>query len=260
MNGLVDSHAHLFYESIFRDLDDKLRLAKLAGVDYILTVGTDFKTMLTNVNIAEKYDNIVCSVGVHPHHLNDGYELTKLVELSRKPKVVAIGEVGLDYHYQNETPKNDQITLFKDMLSISKDCELPYIIHARECFEDIFNIMSDYELKPSVFHCYTGSIENAKKILNLGHYISFSGVITFKNSNELKSIVKYVPDDRVLIETDCPYLTPVPHRGKVNEPAFVSLVARCVTNIRNITIEKVAELTTSNFFRLFPKAQCILVK
>jgi TatD DNase family protein len=144
------------------------------------------------------------------------------------------------------------------MLSIAKDCELPYIIHARECFEDIFSIISECNLPPSVFHCYTDSLENAKKILDLGHYISFSGVVTFKNSDSLRETAKYVPDDRILIETDCPYLAPVPYRGKPNEPAFVSLVAERIANIRNVPIEKIADLTRANFFNLFPKANLLL--
>jgi TatD DNase family protein len=254
MRGLVDSHAHLFYEGIYEALDYKLKFAKLAGVDYILSVGTDSKTMSKNIEIAERFSNVFASVGIHPHHFSDGYDVAELIELSKREKVVAIGEVGLDYHYDDATPRADQITLFRDMLSISEECKLPYIIHSRECFDDIFRIMDEYALLPSVFHCYTDTKENAAKILDRGHYISFTGVITFKKSDELREVVKYVPADKLLIETDCPYLSPVPYRGKPNEPAFVSIVAEYVAQVRGIGIEEIADLTSDNFFRLFQKA------
>jgi TatD DNase family protein len=254
MSGLVDSHAHLFYGEIYDALEDKLRLAKLAGVDYILSVGTDSKTMHKNLEIAEKFDNVFASVGIHPHHFGDGYDTAGLIKLSKGRKVVAIGEVGLDYHYSDATPKSDQITLFRDMLSISKECGLPYIIHARECFDDIFGIMSEYELPPSVFHCYTDTKENAARVLDEGHYISFAGVITFRSSSDLREVAKYVPSDKLLIETDCPYLSPVPYRGKPTEPAFVSLVAECIAQIRGVTVDDIAQLTSDNFFKLFSKA------
>ncbi|MDR2458784.1 MAG: TatD family hydrolase [Holosporales bacterium] len=254
MKGLVDSHAHLFYEGVYDTLDYKLKFAKLAGVDYILSVGTDSKTMAKNIEIAERFSNVFASVGIHPHHFSDGYDIAELIKLSKHDKVVAIGEVGLDYHYDDATPKSGQITLFRDMLSISKECKLPYIIHSRECFDDIFDIMAEYKLPPSVFHCYTDTRENVSKILDRGHYISFAGVITFKKSDELREIVKYVPADRLLIETDCPYLSPVPYRGKPNEPAFVSIVAECVAQVRGIGVKEVASLTSDNFFRLFQKA------
>ncbi|MDR1333408.1 MAG: TatD family hydrolase [Holosporales bacterium] len=254
MSGLVDSHAHLFHSEIYENLDDKLRLARLAGVDYILSVGTDSKTMEMNIGIAERFDNIFCSVGIHPLHFGDGYDTAELIGLSKKEKVIAIGEVGLDYHYEDATSKPDQITLFRDMLSMATNCGLPYIIHARECFSDIFGIMSEYEIPPSVFHCYTDTKENAATILDIGHYISFSGVVTFKNSGDLREIMKYVPANRLLIETDCPYLSPVPYRGKPNEPAFVSLVAECAAQVRDVEIDHIAQITTDNFFRLFSKA------
>ncbi|MDR1365202.1 MAG: TatD family hydrolase [Holosporales bacterium] len=254
MSGLIDSHAHLFYEGIYDSLEDKMRLAKLSGVDYILSVGTDSKTIAKNIEISKRFDNVFASVGIHPHHFKDGYDTAELIELSKDEKVVAIGEVGLDYHYDDSTSKSDQLTLFRDMLSIAKECGLPYIIHARECFDDIFDAMSEYDLPPSVFHCYTDTRENAARILDEGHYISFAGVVTFKNSVELREIARYVPDDRFLIETDCPYLSPVPYRGQQNEPAFVSLVAECIAQVRNVAADDIAQITSDNFFRLFHKA------
>ncbi len=255
---MIDSHAHLYYEGIYEHLEEKIRLAKLTGVDYIMTVGTDSNTIPLNIEISEKYKNVCCSVGIHPHHYKDGYDLGTIARQLKHPRVVAVGEVGLDYHYENETPKEDQLKLFRDMLSLGEECNLPYIIHSRDCFEDIFGVMAEYSIPSAVFHCYTDNIDNAKKILDLGYYISFSGIITFKNALDLREIVRYVPSDRILIETDCPYLTPVPYRGKVNEPAYVSLVAECVAGIRETSIEDISEITSRNFFRLFKKAQFLL--
>ena len=252
---MIDSHAHLYYDEIYQNLGDKLRIARLAGVSHILTIGTDFGTMPTNIEIAEKYGNVFCSIGVHPLHSLEQRDLEQLKAWSKKERVVAIGEVGLDYHYDDENPKTVQKKLLEDMLSLSAYANLPYIFHARECFPDILDIIANYNIKNAVFHCYTDSMDNAKKILDLGYYISFSGVVTFKKSEELREIAKYVPDDRFLIETDSPYLAPVPYRGKTNEPAFVSLVAECLANLRAKTVDEISDMTTANFYTLFPKAK-----
>jgi len=252
---MIDSHAHLSYPDIKNNLDEKLRLAKLAGITHILTVSTNMISMVENIQIANKYDNIFSSIGIHPSHFDDNYDLNDLIEKSKMEKVIAIGEVGLDYHYLNEFPKEAQLKLFRDMLSLSNSINLPYIFHSRECFDDIFDIIAEYPIKSAVFHCYTDTLENAKKILDLGFYISFSGIVTFKNSENLRDIAKYVPNDRFLIETDCPYLTPVPYRGKTNEPSFVSLVVECLAEVRQTTVSEISEITTQNFFQLFSKAK-----
>lgn len=254
---MIDSHAHLYFDGIYQNLDERLRLARLVGVKHILTIGTDFGTMPTNIEIAEKHDNVFCSVGVHPMYTQEPRDLELLKKWALKEKVVAIGEVGLDYHYEEGNPREAQKELLRDMLSLSKSVNLPYIFHARECFPDILDIISEYEIKHAVFHCYTDSLENAKKVLDLGYYISFSGVITFKKSEGLREIAKYVPEDRFLIETDSPYLAPVPHRGEVNEPAFVTLVAECVAALRGKTVAEISDTTDANFFNLFSKAKCI---
>ncbi|MDR1476058.1 MAG: TatD family hydrolase [Holosporales bacterium] len=260
---LVDSHCHLFFDEIYQKLDEKLRLAKLADVRYLLSVSTDLGTIEKNLEISSKYKGICCSVGVHPLHSEDDnsdgdHIASVMLGFIEHDKVVAIGEVGLDYHYDDAPSKSKQITVFEEMLSFSRDVDLPYIFHARECFPDIFDIISRSNVKSGVFHCYTGSIEDAKRIIDKGFYISFSGVITFSKSHELREIAKYVPADRVLIETDCPYLTPVPYRGKPNEPAYVSLVAECLAKTREVSVEEIAEITTTNFFNLFPKARFLL--
>ena len=255
---LVDSHCHLFFDELYKHLDEKIKIAKLADVKYLLSVATDSKTMKKNIEISEKYDNVCCSVGIHPHHFSDGYSVGHLKTLLSHKKVVAIGEVGLDYHYKDSTPKKDQISLFEDMLGLSKVSDLPYIIHARECFPEIFEIMRKYADLKALFHCYTDSLENARKILDMGYFLSFSGVVTFKKSEELREVLKYVPDDRLLLETDCPYLAPSPFRGKINEPAYVTFVAECAAQTRNVSLEKIANITTNNFFTLFPKAKILL--
>lgn len=257
---MIDSHAHLYFEGLYQNLDERLRIAKLAGVTNIVTIGTDFSTMSTNIEIAEKYDDVFCSIGVHPLHSQEDRDLNQLIDWSIKDKVIAIGEVGLDYHYEEENPRTDQQSLLRDMLSLSEVIDLPYIFHARECFDDIFDVISEYDIKSAVFHCYTDSLENARKILDLGYYVSFSGVVTFKKSDDLREVARYVPDDRFLIETDSPYLAPVPYRGKTNEPAFVALVAEQIANIKNRSIDEISEMTDGNFFNLFPKAKVFVEK
>lgn len=255
---MIDSHAHLSYPEIKDNLDEKLSFAKLAGISHIVTISTNVSDMAENIEIANKYENIFASIGIHPSHFDDNYDLNEMTEMSKMEKLIGVGEVGLDYHYLDEFPKESQLKLFRDMLSLSNKIDLPYIFHSRECFDDIFDIIAEYPIKSAVFHCYTDNLENAKKILDLGYYISFSGIITFKKSEDLRNIAKYVPNNRFLIETDCPYLTPVPYRGKPNEPRYVSLVAECIAEIRQTTISEISEITTENFFRLFSKAKSFM--
>ncbi|MDR1288980.1 MAG: TatD family hydrolase [Holosporales bacterium] len=256
---LADSHCHLFFDEIYQELDEKLRLARLADVQYLLSVSTDFGTIERNLEIATKYNGVCCSAGVHPLHSDEIPADRSVSEFLSHDKVVAIGEVGLDYHYGDSPSKSKQISVFEEMLSFSEETDLPYIFHARECFPDVFDVISRFRhVKSGVFHCYTGSMEDAKRIIDDGFYISFSGVVTFSKSHDLREIAKYVPSDKILIETDCPYLAPVPYRGKSNEPAYVSLVADCLAKTREVPVEEIAEITTTNFFNLFPKARFLL--
>ncbi len=255
---MIDSHAHLSYPKIKNNLEEKLKLAKITDVSHIVTISTNVSDMMENIEIANKYENVFASIGIHPSHFDDNYDLNEMAEISKIEKVIGIGEVGLDYHYLDEFPQQSQLKLFRDMLSLSNKIDLPYIFHARECFYDMFDIIAEYPVKSAVFHCYTDNLENVKKILDLGYYISFSGIITFKKSEDLRNIAKYVPKDSFLIETDCPYLTPVPYRGNPNEPAYVSLVAKCIAEIRQTTISEISEITTQNFFRLFSKAKTFM--
>ncbi|MDR3031193.1 MAG: TatD family hydrolase [Holosporales bacterium] len=257
---IVDSHCHLFYGGIYEDLANKIKTAGLNDVKYMLTVSTSKNNIEDNIAICEKYNNICCSVGIHPHSFSEGYSLEYIKSILTNRTVVAIGEVGLDYHFEDETSPENQKELFKDMLSLCNISDLPYIIHARDCFPDILDIMKDYDIENAVFHCYTGNLKNAKKVLDFGYYMSFSGVITFNKADDLREVLTYVPDDRILVETDCPYLTPVPYRGKVNEPAYVRSIAECAAKIRKQSLEDFSRKTTDNFFRLFPKAKFLLEK
>ena len=257
---MIDSHCHLFYEGIFEDLNNKLEYAKSMGIEYFLTVGVNSKKMYKNIEIAEKYSNIVCSIGIHPLEYYGGYNLSEMKKLAtNNNKIVAIGEVGLEYHYL-DVPKTNQIKLFEEMLQLARDTNLPVILHCRECFDDnLFSILNNFKL-PAVFHCFSDSLENAKRVINEGYYLSLSGIVTFKKSNELREVAKYVPEDKLLIETDSPYLAPVPHRGKTNEPGFVRYVAECVAEARGCQIDYLSSITDANFFRLFPRAKVMLEK
>ena len=258
---MIDSHCHLFYDDIFNDLDNKLKFAYSMGVTNFLTVGTDNKHMYQNIEIANKYNNVVCSIGIHPTEYNCGYNIEEMKKLPDKyKKIVAIGEVGLDYHYIDLAPKDKQLELFEQMLQLAKDTDLPIILHCRECFsDDLFKMIQRYS-NNAVFHCFTDSLENAKKIINNGFYLSLTGIITFKNSGELREVAKYVPDDRLLIETDSPYLAPVPQRGKPNEPGFVRYVAECICEQRKCTLQHLSDITDENFYRLFTRAKVMLDK
>ncbi|MBQ9441249.1 MAG: TatD family hydrolase [Alphaproteobacteria bacterium] len=256
---MIDSHCHLFYEEIFNDLYNKLNFAYSMGVTNFLTVGTDNKHMLQNIDIANKYSNIVCSIGIHPTEYNCGYDIEEMRKLpAQHNKIVAIGEVGLDYHYIDLAPKDKQLLLFEEMLQLAKDTNLPVILHCRECFnDDLFKLIKKYT-NNAVFHCFTDTLDNAKKVIDEGFYLSLTGIVTFKNSGELREVAKYVPDDRLLIETDSPYLAPIPHRGKSNEPGFVRHVAECICEQRKCTLKHLSDITDENFYRLFPKAEIML--
>jgi TatD DNase family protein len=244
---IVDSHCHLSVYDTDREVDDCVERAAKNDVRYLLTISTAPDNIEKSVAIAERHENVYCSVGLHPESFSFAdYDVGAF--LNRK-KVIAIGEVGLDYH--NECPKGPQTQLFINMLELSKYCDLPYVIHARDCFPDILDIIAEYSNVTGVFHCYTDSLENAKRILDTGFYISFSGIITFKNAESLREVLRYVPDDRLLVETDAPFLAPEPHRGRANEPAYTRFVAEKMAIEKGTSLEKIGETTTHNFSKLF---------
>jgi TatD DNase family protein len=207
--------------------------------------------------IAERFANVTCSVGTHPHHADEEPDITAadLVAIAKHPKVVAIGEAGLDYHYDN-SPRDAQEQGFRTHIAAARESGLPLVIHAREADDDTARILEDEMGKgpfPAVLHCYTGGPDLAQRALALGCYIGFTGIVTFKTAEALREIAQMVPADRYLVETDAPYLAPLPYRGKRNEPAYVVRVAEVLAQVRGVAFADVCRETTENFFRLFPK-------
>lgn len=256
---LVDSHCHLDRLKLDKfggDLDAVLDLARSRGVGKFLCVGVSLENVDRVVELARRYDDVVCSVGVHPLDVDSGLaDVDKLLELSRKPNVVALGETGLDYYYSTET-KAIQQQSFAAHLQAAGRAGLPVITHTRDAREDTIDLIREHgslELA-GVLHCFTENWEMAKAALDLNYYISLSGIVTFKNAGELRDVARKLPLERLLVETDSPYLAPVPYRGKPNIPAYVREVAEFVAELRGISFERLAEITTENFNRLFPRA------
>ena len=256
---LVDSHCHLDrlkLEKFDGDLDAVLDLARSRGVHKFLCVGISLDNVDQVVEIAGRYDDVVCSVGVHPLDVDSGLaEVDKLLELSQKPGVVALGETGLDYYYDTET-KEVQQRSFTAHLQAAGQAGLPVIVHTRDARQDTIDLIRAHgnPEHAGVLHCFTESWEMAKAALDLNYYISLSGIVTFKNAEELRDVARKIPLDRLLVETDSPYLAPVPYRGKSNIPAYVREVAEFIAELRGIPLEQLAETTSENFYRLFPRA------
>lgn len=255
---LIDTHTHLDDSRYDHDRDAIITRALEAGVESFVTIGCDLVTSRSAVSLADRYDFIYASIGVHPHEVkhiaDDWYD--EFRRLAKNTKVVAYGEIGLDYHY-NYSPKKDQCERFREQIRLARELALPVIIHTREAQEDTISILKEERASEigGVFHCFSGDAWLAKDALDLGFYLSFSGILTFQNASMLRDIAKHTPLDRLLIETDCPYLTPVPHRGKRNEPAYVSLVAKQLASIfadrPDVPLERIQQMTTENAKRLF---------
>ena len=250
---LVDSHAHIDDERFDADRDEVVARALAAGVSLILNVGADMGSSARSVALAEKYSGIYAAVGMHPHDAKDMRETdyTQLEQWTKHPRVVAIGEIGLDYHY-DLSPRPLQKEVFLRQLDLARKTGKPFIIHEREAHADTLEIIrSAARGLKGVFHCFSGSVETAREYLKMGFYISVAGPVTFSKSGKTKEVAKFVPLDRLLVETDSPYLTPQPHRGHRNEPAYVRLVAEEIASLRNLPLEEVAAATTANVRRLF---------
>ena len=254
---LVDSHCHLDYLAREGDLAGVLARARGAGVGTMLTIGTKIRDFAGVRAIAEANDDIVCSVGIHPHEAaSETADAARLVELARHPKVVAIGETGLDYYY-DKSPRPLQQANFRTHLAAARETGLPVIVHTRDAEDDTAAMLAEAAGQgglTGVLHCFTSSRALAEKAIALGFHISISGIITFKNAEDLRETVRALPLDRLLVETDSPYLAPVPHRGKRCEPAFVAATAAKVAELKGVDLERLAEATSANFFRLFPRA------
>ncbi|HWG95483.1 MAG TPA: TatD family hydrolase [Nitrospira sp.] len=251
---LIDTHTHLDDARYNEDRDAVITRARDAGVGAFLTIGCDLTTSEAAVVLAERYPFVYASIGVHPHevrHIQDNWYDT-FRRLAGNNKVVAYGEIGLDYHYNHSSPK-EQRDRFREQIQVARELKLPVIIHTREAQDDTVTILKTERASEigGVFHCFSGDSRLAKEALDLGFYLSFSGILTFQNAAPLREIAKYTPLDRVLIETDCPYLTPVPYRGKRNEPAYVSQVAKQLASLYNRSPDEIAGRTSENARRLF---------
>jgi TatD DNase family protein len=251
---LIDSHCHIDDARFDTDRQAMMSRACAAGVEHFVTIGCDLETSRAAVALTKEHPFISATVGVHPHEvklIQEGW-YDELRSLARSDRVVAYGEIGLDYHYDH-SPRDVQRIRFREQIQLARELKLPIVIHTREAQEDTITILKEekaHELG-GVFHCFSGDAWLAKDALDLGFYLSFSGVVTFQNAVMLREIVKTVPVDRILVETDSPYLTPVPHRGKRNEPAHVRQVAEKIAEIHGISVQEVEDITTKNTKRLF---------
>lgn len=255
---LVDSHCHLDFDALQEDFDGVLTRAKEAGVDRMVTICTRVKKFNEIKRIAEQNDNVFCSVGTHPHNADEELDISveQLVELAAHPKCIAIGEAGLDYHYDN-APSDAQEIGFRRHIEAARITQLPLVIHTRSADEDTIKILQEETGKgafPFVLHCFSAGLELAKVGVELGGYVSFSGIATFKSAQSIRDAAHATPIERILVETDAPYLAPVPHRGKSNEPSFVRHTAEYLAADLGLSYEDFAAQTNANFDRLFSKA------
>ena len=255
---LVDSHCHLDFPELRADLDGVLERMRESGVSHALTISTTLQTFPAVRDVARARPNLWCSAGVHPDERRDGREasVAELLAMADDPKVVAIGETGLDY-FRVEGDTDWQRERFRTHIRAARECGKPLVVHTRESAADTVRILAEEGASKvgGVMHCFTESWEVARAAIDLGFLISFSGIVTFKNAVPLKEVARQVPLDRLLVETDSPYLAPVPHRGKTNEPAYVRHVAEEVARLKGLAVEEVADATTRNFFALFRHAR-----
>lgn len=250
---LVDTHAHLNDEKFNEDRAEVIKRAKEVGVETIINIGYNRETILSTIELVEQYDFIFGAVGWHP---NDAHEMKEedfdwLKEITQHPKILAIGEIGLDY-YWDFAPKEVQQEIFRKQIQLAKQVNLPIIIHDRDAHQDICSILREEGAKDvgGIIHSFSGSMEMAKECIDLGFYISFSGPVTFKNAKKPKEVATHIPIDRILLETDSPYLTPEPYRGKRNESAYVKFVATKIAELRGMDVEEIAQITTRNAKRI----------
>ena len=254
---LVDSHCHLDFPDFAEELDDIVARAEAAGIGRMVTISTRVRQFDGVLAVAERYDSVFCSVGTHPHNADEELDIepADLVRISGHPKVVAIGEAGLDYHYDN-SPREAQAEGLRRHIAAARETGLPLVIHARDADSDMAAILTEETEKgafPAVLHCFSSGRGLAETGIRLGHYVSFSGILTFSRAEELRDIARDMPSDRILVETDAPYLAPTPFRGKRNEPSYVVNTARVLAETRGVGENEIADQTTENFFRLFSK-------
>jgi TatD DNase family protein len=254
---LIDSHCHLDFPDFASELDAVVERARAAGVERMVTISTRVKRQPEVLAIAERFADVYCSIGTHPHYAHEELDVTAadLVARTRDAKVVALGEAGLDYHYDN-SPREAQERGFRTHIAAARETGLPLVIHSRDADDDTARILEEETGKgafPAVLHCFTGGPDLAQRAIALGLFISFTGILTFKTSDALRAIAAKLPADRILVETDAPYLAPGKLRGKRNEPAYVVETAKVLAETRGVSLDRIAQQTTANFFRLFCK-------
>jgi TatD DNase family protein len=254
---LIDSHCHLDFPDFAAELDGVVARARQAGIARLVTISTRVRRHSEVLAIAEQFDDVYCSVGTHPHYAHEELDVSAadLVARTRAAKVVALGEAGLDYHYDN-SPREAQERGFRTHIAAARATGLPLVIHSREADADTARILEEEAEKgafTAVLHCFTGGADLARHAIALGHFISFTGILTFKNSIALRAIAAELPADRILVETDAPYLAPGRYRGKRNEPAYVIETANVLAETRGVSLDDIARQTTENFFKLFAK-------
>ena len=254
----IDSHAHIDGPEFDADRGEVIERAQAAGVSVVLNIGTGdphSDAFERAVELSKKYESVYTGIGTHPHdaRLYDDAAEEKIKKLINNERVIAWGEIGLDFHYDN-SPRDVQVDVFKRQLHAARECDLPVVIHTREAETETIEILrSQYAgaQRRGIFHCFSGSMELAQQAIEIGFMISFSGIVTFKKAGELREVAKQVPLDRLLIETDCPYLSPIPYRGKRNEPAYVVEVARCLAGLHGMVIDEMGHVTSENFQQFF---------
>ncbi len=251
---MIDSHCHLDHEPLLGDLSNVIKRSKEVGIKKLLTISTSYESFDRIKNIIQKDEIIYGTIGIHPHETTKNKITSDIIvkNITENEKIIGIGETGLDFYYNN-SDKNDQINSFKEHIEASIKTNSPLIIHSRDAEVETFEILSEYKNQnlKILMHCFTGSKDFAKKLLTLNTFFSASGIITFKNSLELQETFKFLPLDRILIETDSPFLAPVPNRGKKNEPSFIDYTAQKLADIKSISKSEIANLTTNNFNKLF---------
>ena len=254
---IVDSHCHLDYDGLQDQLPAVLQRCEVAGVGLVLSISSLVKNRAKLIAIVEEHDNVFCTIGTHPHHAHEELDVSKadLIALTHHPKVVGLGEAGLDYHY-DKSPRDAQMQGFRNHIAAARETGLPLVIHTREAEDDTARVLEEEMAKgkfKAVLHCFTSQTWLAEKGVELGLYVSFSGILTYKTAQNLRDAAKALPEDRILVETDAPYLAPVPMRGKSNEPSFVSHTLEVLAETRGVSRDHMARVTSANFFRLFDK-------